>query len=232
MTKNAKNVKKWNIEEIAIRAFEIPDIRAAVIDEDGQKGNIIEGHAAIYNKKTAIGPTDNPWFYEIIERGAFDGCDFDDVLFSANHNWMDQVPLARSRRNNSKSTLQIKLDEIGLYIRAELDVERNADALSVYSAVDRGDMTGMSFIFRVAKEQWEDMDKPVPTRRILKVAKVREVSAVNYPAYLDTDISARSDQAALENALQALENARSTVETEKSERETLRLKTEILLKLS
>jgi HK97 family phage prohead protease len=218
--------KTWKADEVAVRWFSIPDLRAAIVEEP--RGNIIEGHPAVYDQKTSIGLDEDPWFYEIIERGAFDGCDFDDVLFSVNHEFSN-IPLARSRRNNANSTLQLSLDETGLFVRASLDVERNTEARSLYSAVERGDIDGMSFTFRVANEKWEDMGRSVPTRRIQKIAKVREVSAVTYPAYLATDIHARSDQAALENARQALENARgSTLENEKNELEALRLRALIL----
>jgi len=218
---------KWKADEVAVRWFSIPDLRAAIVEET-QK-NIIEGHPAVYDQKTAIGPSDDPWFFEIIERGAFDGCDFDDVLFTVNHEH-GRIPLARSRRNNANSTLQINLDEKGVFIRAVLDVERNTEARSLYSAVERGDMDGMSFTFRVSEEKWDDMDKPTPTRRIQKFAKVREVCAATYPAYLATDIHARCDQAALENARQTLENVRSALENEKNELEALRLRAQILAK--
>jgi phage head maturation protease len=65
----------------------------------------------------------------------------------------------------------------------------------------------MSFLFRIKEQKWENLDTDMPTRRILKIAKVFEVSAVNMPAYTDTDISAR-DQAALDSARQALERAK------------------------
>ncbi|KLU66749.1 caudovirus prohead protease [Desulfosporosinus acididurans] len=204
-------------DEMVIRSFGIPDIRAV------GEGGVIEGHAAVYDQKTSIGD----WFNEIIERGAFDGCDFDDVLFTANHELWD-IPLARSRRNNSKSTLQLNLDDQGLFIRANLDIENNAEAKSLYSAVNREDITGMSFIFYVSEERWEDLDTDMPTRHILKIAKVREVSAVNYPAYTGTDINARNDQSALENAKKALENARSTLENEKSELELMKAKLNLI----
>lgn len=212
-----KNLTKK--DDMIIRSFGMPDIR--VVDENG----VIEGHAAVYDQRTKIGD----WFYEVIERGAFDGCDFDDVLFTANHELWD-IPLARSRRNNSNSTLQLNLDDQGLFIRANLDIENNSEAKNLYSAVKREDITGMSFIFYVAEERWEDLDKDMPTRHIEKIAKVREVSAVNYPAYSGTDINARNDQFALENAKKALENARSTLENEKNELETLKLKNKILMK--
>ena len=205
-------------DEVVIRSFGIPDIRA--VDE----GNYIEGHAAVFDQKTTIGN----WFHEIIERGAFDSCEFDDVLFTANHN-MWEIPLARSRRNNKNSTLQLNVDDKGLYIRADLDVDNNTEAKSLHSAVKRQDITGMSFIFYVKEETWSDLDSDMPTRRIKKIARVREVRAVNFPAYEGTDINAR-DQSALENAKRALENARSTLENDKNEREVLRLRSQILMK--
>ena len=221
-------------DEKVIRSFGIPDIRAEVIEDEG---NIIEGHPAVYERKVPIGPPDDPWFYEIIERGAFDDTDFDDVLFTANHE-MWEIPLARSRRNNTsskKSTMELKIDDIGIFIRANIDTERNSEAKKLYSAVDRGDIDGMSFIFYVAEERWTDMDEDVPTRYIEKIAKVREVSGVNFPAYEGTDIQARSDKSALENAKKALDNARSTLDNGKNEQrnedvELLKFKAQILMR--
>lgn len=205
-------------EKAAIRSFNFADIRAS------DEGTFIEGHAAVYEQKTNIGNC----FYEIIERGAFDNSNFDDVLFSANHNWQD-IPLARSRRNNGNSTMLLKVDEKGLYIKAELDIEGNAEAKSLYSAVKRGDIDGMSFIFYVEEERWDKLDTDMPTRYVTKIKKVREVSAVNFPAYTGTDITAR-DQETLDNASIALENARSKLDNSKNELEILKLKTQILMK--
>lgn len=214
-----KNLPK-NDEKV-IRSFSMPDIRTVPIDDIGA-GGIVEGHAAVYDQTTNIGG----WFNEVIERGAFDECDFTDVLFTANHNMWD-IPLARSRRNNSNSTLQLSLDNVGLFMRANLDIENNSEAKNLYSAINRSDIEGMSFIFYVKDAEWQDLDSDMPTRRIKKVAKVTEVSAVNFPAYEGTDINAR-DQDALENARKALENARSTLENDKNEREALKLKNKIL----
>jgi HK97 family phage prohead protease len=214
-----KNKKLPVKSEPVIRSFGIADLRA--VDE----GTYIEGHPAVYDQKTNIGN----WFYEIIERGAFDNCDFDDVLFSVNHGWIDKIPLARSRRNNGSSTMTLVIDEKGLYIKADLDIEANAESKSLYSAVKRGDIDGMSFIFYVQEERWEDLDKDMPLRHVTKIKKVREVSAVNYPAYTGTDINAR-DQAVLDNAARVLENARSTLENEKNELERMKLRAQILMK--
>lgn len=220
----ANNKKLPVKEEPVIRSFGIPDIRAVNTEEE----KYIDGHPAVYGQKTNIGG----YFYEIIERGAFDDCDFDDVLFSVNHSWRDKIPIARSRRNNKNSTMQILLDDKGLYFKAFPDLENNVEAKSLYSAVTRGDINGMSFIFYVKEERWEDLDKDMPTRYLKKIKKVREVSAVNYPAYAGTDINAR-DQQTLDNAARVLENARSVLENTKSEQEELkilRLKNQILMK--
>ncbi len=181
------------------RMFEMSEFRAEQVDNKP----VIEGYAAVYGKKTAIGE----YFYEVIERGAFDGCDFTDVLFCVNHDLM-KIPVARSRNNNASSTMQINPDNKGLSIRAYPDIENNAESKSLYYSIQRGDIDGMSFIFRIAEERWENLDKPMPTRYITKFKKVFEVTAASMPAYRDTNIAAR-DQQALENARMALESARS-----------------------
>lgn len=214
-----KNKKLPTKNDVVIRSFGMVDLRA------DDEGSYIEGHPAIYDQKTNIGN----YFYEVIERGAFDETDFDDVVFTANHD-LHKIPLARSRRNNGNSTMQLKLDDKGLFVKASLDVENNSEAKSLHSAVKRGDIDGMSFIFYVKDEKWEDRDSDMPTRRILKVKKVREVSAVNFPAYSGTDINAR-DQLVLDNAAMTLENVRSELDNSKNEQmEILRLKTLIKLK--
>ena len=210
-----------NKEQPVKRNFGLMDLRA--VDDD--QSNYIEGHPAIYDQMTNIGG----WFNEVIERGAFDNCDFDDVLFSVNHD-LRKIPLARSRRNNGNSTMQLQTNEQGLHIRANLDVENNSEAKSLHSAVKRQDIDGMSFIFYVDEEKWEDLESEMPTRRIQKISKVIEVSAVNFPAYSGTDINAR-DKSVLDNAAKALENARSQLDNSKNELELLQLRHQILIKM-
>ena len=207
------------------RVFSMPDLRAV------PEGSEIDGHAAVFGQRVAIGS----WFYEVIERGAFDKTDFKDVLFCINHD-MRRIPLARSRNNNANSTLQLSVDDKGLAIKATLDVERNAEAKALYSAVDRGDMGGMSFMFRVKGEFWVDLDSDMPTRHITDIARVIEVTAASFPAYDGTDINAR-DQHGLESPAGVLESARSRLESQKSEQrqkdneiEALRLRALILSK--
>ena len=170
-------------------------------EQDESKGAVIVGRPVVYSSETDI----CGMFSEIIEPGALDGADLTDVRFLVNHD-INRIPLARSRNNNENSTMQLAPDESGLSIRVLLDTENNSEARALYSAVQRGDLSGMSFMFSVADERWEDENTDYPKRHITKIASIVEVSAVTFPAYPDTEINARGG--ALESARSALENAR------------------------
>lgn len=175
------------------------DVRATE-GENGEK--IITGRPIVYEAKTDLG-----YFDEVIARGALDGADLRDVRFLVNHD-TSMIPLARSRRNNGNSTMKLSTDFDGMSMDfVKLDVENNSDARALYSAVQRGDITGMSFCFSIDAQEWLDLESDHPTRRITKIGKVVEVSAVTFPAYDSTEISARSKEA-LESARLELESAR------------------------
>lgn len=174
-------------------------------EENEEHGHYIVGRPIVYDSTTDLG-----WFFETIERGALDGADMKDVRFLVNHDTM-MIPLARSRNNNVNSTMQLSIVNEGLDIRVDLDTENNADARKLYSAVKRGDITGMSFMFKVEECRWEDMDTEKPHRYITKFAKIFEVSAVTFPAYEDTSIEAASHDGALESAKSTLESARAKI---------------------
>ena len=174
-----------------------------------EEGNIVIGRPIVYDQKTNLG-----WFEEIIERGALDGADLKDVLFFVNHD-TSKIPLARSRNNNKNSTMQLKVDDEGLEMKAKLDIENNTEAKNLYSAISRGDITGMSFMFIIDDEEWENLDSDLPLRHIKKISIVREVSAVCFPAYEATSINAR-DKVALDNAKMTLDNVRATLDSVKN----------------
>lgn len=206
-----------------MRAFSMPDLST-----DGT-GNTVQGHAAVYGQTTNI----CGMFNETIARGAFDKADFSDVLFDVNHD-LSSIPLARSRGNNSNSTLRLQVDDQGLAVRATLDTEDNSDAKALYSAIKRGDISGMSFIFDVSDDEWTGADTDMPSRAIKGVGKVYEVSAVSMPAYPGTDISARGSDA-LDSARRMLDSVRARAELDSEERqdsqiEIERLRAEILSK--
>lgn len=191
------------MEERVLRLYDNIELRA---ENNEQYGNYIEGLPIVFDKATDLG-----WYEETIDRDALTNTDLKDVRFLVNHN-TDMIPLARSRNNNENSTMQMSVTEDGLRIRANLDTENNADAKSLYSAVARGDMDAMSFMFTIDADEWEDIDSDHPKRRITSIKKVFEVSAVNFPAYPQTELytSQRAkDKEALDNARLVLENARS-----------------------
>ena len=174
--------------------------------EDG-KGEIF-GRPIVYGSRTDLG-----WFDETIAAGALDNADLKDVRLLVNHD-TSMIPLARSRNNNKNSTMQLSPDDEGLSFRATLDTENNAEAKSLYSAIDRGDVTGMSFMFTVDGVEWLDLESDHPTRVIKSISKVFEVSAVTFPAYESTSIGVR-DREALESAKTVLESARASLESER-----------------
>lgn len=186
------------MEEKELRSFEF-EVRA---EENEEHGHMLTGRPIVYNATTDLGV-----FFERIDIGALDQADLRDVKFLVNHN-IDMIPLARSRRNNENSTMQMIVGSAGMDIRVDLDVENNADARALYSSVERGDISGMSFMFTVDRAEWLDLETDKPTRVIKSIGRVFEVSAVTFPAYEQTSITARSAEAALERAKSALESAR------------------------
>lgn len=192
--------------------------------EDTEEGSILTGRPIVYNSRTNLG-----WFDEIIESGALDQADLTDVRFLVNHNTV-MIPLARSRRNNGNSTMKLTPDVFGLNMDfVKLDTQNNMDAKALRSAVGRGDITGMSFMFSVDDEEWEDLESDHPTRHIRKIGSVVEVSAVTFPAYESTEINARSKEA-LDNARSALDKARQQTAKplDSGELELLKEKTKLL----
>jgi HK97 family phage prohead protease len=182
------------------------EIRA---ENNEKNGDYITGRPIVYNSKTNLG-----YFDEIIEAGALNGANLKDVRFLVNHN-TDMIPLARSRNNNENSTMQMVADNDGMSIRVNLDTENNTEARNLYSAIKRGDITGMSFMFTIDDEEWVDLESDHPTRHIRKIGTVFEVSAVTFPAYESTEISAR-DKEALDSAKLVLESARRSLESDKT----------------
>lgn len=202
------------------------EIRA---EQGEDESGVITGRPIVYNSRTDLG-----YFDEIIERGALDGADLRDVRFLVNHD-VSRIPLARSRNNNGNSTMHLTVDDQGMEIRVKLDVKNNSEARNLYSAIERGDITGMSFMFAIGDEEWSELDSDHPVRHIKSISNVVEVSAVTFPAYADTSISVRNKEA-LESAKLALENAKrsqkQSLENEsRSELELAKAKFEAIMKV-
>lgn len=209
-----------NKKELEQRSYNF-EIRA-----DGAENgvNTLKGTPIVYGTPTDIGG----WFREVIEPGALDGANLKDVPLLVNHNER-MIPIARSRNNTPRSTMRLIPTAEGLNMEADIDTARNATALELYSAVERGDLDGMSFKFSVAEERWEDLDTDYPTRHIIRFDTIAEVSAVTFPAYSATDIYAARSKEALENARAALDSTEDRDgKSLDSELELLKAKTMIL----
>ena len=176
--------RKHSGEQINRRSYNV-EMRAI----EGEEG-VIEGFPLVFNQKTRI----NDWggeYDEIIDARALDKTDMKDVRLFVNHD-TDQITLARSRKGDANSTMSFEILPEGLKIRAKLDIENNPEAKALYSAIRRGDMDGMSFMFRVRAQEWLDIDSDIPTRIIKDISIIHEVSVVNFPAYQGTSVSARN----------------------------------------
>ena len=174
-------------------------------EENADGTAVITGQPIVFNQITNLGPC-----REVILAMALDKTDLRDVPLLCQHDF-DMIPLARSRNNNANSTMQLTITAEGMFIRATLDIKGNPRAAELYSAIRRGDITGMSFAFIVDEDSWEGLDTDSPLRSIISIARVFEVSAVTNPAYIGTSISIQAASAgdALESALASLESARA-----------------------
>ena len=192
------------MEKAEIRAFNFENLGP----EPAEGKRRLEGRAIVYDSVTNIGPFD-----EVIERGALDETDLKDVRLLLNHN-TNGIPMARSRNNNENSTMQLIPDDEGLAFRADIDIENNPEAKALSSAVDRGDISGMSFMMIGVKDRWENPRSEHPTRHILGIRRVLEISAVTFPAYAQTSIESRGISGALDSAMESLESAKAAEEQE------------------
>ena len=206
-----------------VRFLELVELRA---EQDEEKGAYIEGYPIVFNQETVIG---GEW-RETIDPEAVNESLLRDVALMIGHDF-GMVPLAHSRRNNENSTMQLAIDEHGVRMRALLDIENNPKAQEAYSAIKRGDLSGMSFAFVVDKESWEDLDTDLPLRRISGMSAIYEVSLLAFPAYSGTSVQAASEGEALESVRASLESAKEQAEAERAAQAEAERRTAVLERL-
>lgn len=125
------------------------------------------------------------YFVEIIRKGAFSRSVKDgDIICMWSHN--SQYVLGRS----SAKTLVLEDRDDGLHFECELS---NASwASDVYEAIERGDVPGVSFGFRVVQDKWTRFEGDQPSLRELLDVDLFEISVgVAFPAYPDASASTR-----------------------------------------
>lgn len=138
------------------------------------------GYAAVFNSDTDIGG----WWTERIAPGAFSGTIGGDIRALVDHD------MGRVIGRTKSGTLRLAEDSKGL--ACEIDIPNTTDGNDLWELVERGDISGMSFGFRVTKQEWDEtIDPPV---RTIQAIELFEVSAVAWPAYDDTEIGKRSLQ--------------------------------------
>ena len=205
----------------------VKEVRSLTLElraEQDEQGAVITGYPIVFGQETVIGG----FAREIIEPEAVsDPALLRDVALMVGHDF-GMIPLAHSRRNNGRSTMQLTPDAHGVAMRAVLDVENNPKAKEAYSAVKRGDISGMSFAFTVNKESWEDLDQDMPLRRITGIDKIFEVSLVAFPAYEGTSVQAASESTALESVRASLDSAKEQAEHDRAEQAEQERRTAVL----
>ncbi len=149
---------------------------------EGEMPKIV-GYAAKFNQRSR----NMGGFVEIISPGAFDDVLEDDVRGLFNHD--SNIVLGRT----ISGTCQLTVDDIGLrYEITPPDTQTVRDL--VIEPIKRGDINGSSFAFQLRSDgqSWDEDDDGVYVRTISKVARLKDVSPVTYPAYDDTDSAVRS----------------------------------------
>ena len=181
-------------------------------EQENEGAAYIEGYPIVFNQETDMGE----WREVIDPSTVSDEKMLRDVALMVGHDF-GSIPLAHSRRNNGSGTMQLTATEEGVFMRAALDVQNNPKAQEAYSAVKRGDLSGMSFAFTVNEERWEDLDTDKPLRRITGFGRIFEVSLVAFPAYSGTSVQAASEGDALESVRASLESAREQLAEERAQ---------------
>ncbi len=155
----------------------------ALPQEDGKQELWVEGYAARFNSPTVLFEMGGVEYREQVASDAFAEAKMDDVIFNYNHGGR---VMARTRNK----TLQLAVDENGLFIRARLD--GTEEGRSLYQDIQNGYIDRMSYRYTVAAEAYDNENR---TWTLLRVKRLYDVSAVDIPAYEDTSIEARKADA-------------------------------------
>lgn len=188
-----------------IRAMET--IKA--VDDEKQ---IIEGYALKFNTLS----NDLGGFVEEISPEALKDADLSDVRCYFNHD--SSKVLGRT----TSQTLELKVDDEGLYFRCQLP--DTSYAKDLYTSIRRGDISQCSFGFILDEDgdTFEKRDDGLFKRTLNKIKSIWDVSVVSVPAYSDTNVAP---------ALRSIENIKQHELDEikaEQKQEEIRKQTELL----
>lgn len=150
-------------------------------EENGEAPHI-SGYFAVFDGVYEIGPG----MTESVDRDAFRNTLGGDIRALTNHD----TTLVLGRTKNH--TLTLSVDEHGLF--GDIQINPNdVDAMNLYERVRRGDVDQCSFGFDIISEETELRDDG-SVHWTIKEVELFEVSCCTFPAYKDTNISAREAQ--------------------------------------
>lgn len=144
--------------------------------EEGEPSYIVRGYASTFQPYVLWTTEEGIDIKEVIDPDAFKEADLSDVVFRVDH---EGAVYARS----SAGTLEIGVDDHGLYDKA--DLSKTARARALFEDIAAGNYPKQSFAFSVAEDSY---DKTTHTRTIRKIAKVFDVSPVSFPANPTTEL--------------------------------------------
>ena len=171
------------------REYRRMEIRVrAVAEENPEPDYTVEGYACTFNEPYELYSFDGYTVREQVDPDSFNECDMSDVIMQFDHQ-------GRVFARLSNNTLQLKTDEHGLHMTANLGGTETGRQL--YDEIKGGYITKMSFGFTVDEDKREVTENRETgtvdvLRTITKIRKLYDVSAVSLPANDGTEISARS----------------------------------------
>ncbi len=143
----------------------------------------VKGRAVVFDTPTCLFEYEGIKYSEIIDRNAFINCDMSDVIMNYNHSGK---VVARLKNN----TLKLNFNNEGLDIVA--DLSGTEEGRKLYEEIRGGYIDKMSFAFTVVEPDGEEYDPETHTRKVTKIKKLYDVSAVDIPAYEETSLTARN----------------------------------------
>ena len=169
-----------NIAEIGSRQTRALPASFVTRDEDGNR--YLEGYWSVFNSIYEIAPG----LTESISPGAFDDTLSGDIRCLTDHD--TRLVLGRTTAH----TFEVRQDEHGLWGRVMIN-PNDQDAMNTVARVERGDVNQASFGFDILDEE-ADYREDGSVHWTIKKVKLYECSVVTFPAYQETNISARSKE--------------------------------------
>ena len=152
------------------------------VGEGEEKQNRLQGYALVFDSVS-----EDLGFREVIAKGALDNTNMDDVVLNINHN--NSNVLARNNKNEGLGSLNLSVDDKGLFFDAE--PTNTTYARDLIENMKAGVLGKCSFAFRIDwsdpdSQAWDFSNDDFDMRTIKKIKRISDVSIVTSPAYEST----------------------------------------------